>query len=689
MSLPLHTLVTATATDAENETSMFSVRLAVGDYSGNTFVVNSTADDDEGWADPAHLTLREAILEANNHPGLDTIDFDIGSGGVQTIAPAKNLPDIEDPVTIDGSSQPGFAGTPLIVLSGATMVQRRLAGLGYDLTGLQVHGNNVTIRGLNINGFFYYFVTKFDLVDGGWPVHIFGDNNVLAGNFIGTDPTGTTDVPNLNGPNVSGNNNRIGGTTPADRNLLSGNAFGDLGVEGTGNVVEGNYVGTDVTGTRPLFNGLYFTTNISYEFVNGAGTGVYVSGQATVGGSAAGAGNLIAGLTWTDLALSQAGGSVVEGNIIGLDATGSKLIPNYSGDGIDVTDYYYDSTLEGVTIGGPLPGEGNIISGNSIGIYLATDNNTVQGNYIGTDITGLVAIGNYVDGVRIEGNNNLIGGAGLGDGNVISGNRNMGVRLDNGVTGNLVQGNLIGVGVDGITPLGNVTDGVGIANPYSFEAYPYGNLIGGLDPGDGNVIAYNRSGVDVYSGVQDEILSNSIFNNVGLGIDLGLDGVTPNDPGDADTGNNNLQNFPLISSAVSDGSHTTVSGTFNSTPSSYFMLQFFQNDTGDPSGYGEGQTLLGTRYLKTDSSGNASFIFTFSSGVASGQIITATATDSQNNTSEFSAGYQVGQWHGGGEPAAGFRPGRALHDQRGRFAAVGRFALFRSGRRSAHVHVGH
>ena len=283
VSLPLHTMVTSTATDENDDTSQFSVRLAAGEVLGNVYVVNSTADDDEGWADPSHLTLREAILSANNHPGLDTIDFDIGGGGVQTIAPIDTLPDIEDAVTIDGTSQPGFAGTPLIVLSGADMIG--------SLTGLTVHGDGVTIRGLDISSFFYYYYSQgSNFSQNGWPLLIYGDNNVLAGDFIGTDPTGTTDKPNLNAPYIDGNNNRIGGTTPADRNLLSGNAYGDLSINGKGNVVEGNYVGTDVTGTRPLFNGLYPSTNLYYAFVSFTGNGIYVSGQATIGGSVPGGG---------------------------------------------------------------------------------------------------------------------------------------------------------------------------------------------------------------------------------------------------------------------------------------------------------------------------------------------------------------------------------------------------------------
>ena len=554
VSLAPHTLITATATDQENETSPFSARLGVGDDQAGVYVVNTTDDSDVGYADPAHLTLREAILAANNHLGPDTIEFDIPGVGVQTISPIDPLPDIEDGVNLDGSSQPGYAGTPLIQLSGASM-DPSAENLGFNprlrLVGLSIHADNTTVRGLDINSFYRYITSGTSILDqGGQPLWITGDSNVVAGDFIGTDPTGTIAKPNLNDTSVAGNNNRIGGTTAADRNLFTGNWYGELSVSGSKNVIQGNYIGTDITGTKALETTLLNASS---------GGGLSVSGDnATVGGSAPGAGNLISGNPQTPFALFDAAGSVVQGNIIGLDITGTKTIGN-GGDGIDVNSDGFDPQSGGVQIGGPLASERNLISGNGNGIDLTTDDNTVQGNLIGTDITGLVALANGSDGIRIQGSNNLIGGPGAGDGNVISGNHGMGVRLDvNGTrvgpTGNKVQGNLIGVGEDGVTPLGNSADGVGVTNQFSFfNPSPSGDLVGGLDPGDGNIIAYNRSGVDVYQGAEISILSNSIFNNIGLGIDLGLDGVTPNDPGDADTGDNNLQNYPVIGDAVSDG----------------------------------------------------------------------------------------------------------------------------------------
>ena len=188
--------------------------------------------------------------------------------------------------------------------------------------------------------------------------------------------------------------------------------------------------------------------------------------------------------------------------------------------------------------------------------------------------------------------------------------------------------------MDGVSPLGNGLHGV--VTDRSND-----NEIGGITDGAGNVIAFNGGvGVLVF-GTRNPILSNSIFSNGDIGIDLftggGLTfGVTPNDAGDGDTGGNNFQNFPVLTSAVSGSGATTIEGTLNSTPSTTFRLEFFSNTICDPSGFGEGETFLGTTDVTTDGSGNASFMVTFPDTVAPGQFITSTATDPDNNTSEFS-----------------------------------------------------
>ncbi|MFY9569866.1 MAG: HYR domain-containing protein [Blastocatellia bacterium] len=284
----------------------------------------------------------------------------------------------------------------------------------------------------------------------------------------------------------------------------------------------------------------------------------------------------------------------------------------------------------------------NRFSGN--GIVVGGNGNIIEGNFIGTNATGTFALGNAQDGVFINGgSNNTIGGTTAAARNVISGNRN-GIQLSGAGTGNQVRGNFIGTNAAGVAAVGNSVNGVLITGSSA-------NAIGAVGSASSNVIAFNgAAGVAVTSGTGNSILSNSIFSNGGLGIDLGPGGVTPNDAGDGDSGANNLQNFPVLTSASNAGTSTSIQGTLNSTPNTTFRIEFFSNQLSNPSGFGEGQTFIGAISIATDGSGNASFNPTFPVNVAAGQIITATATDLSNNTSEFSKSIQVGGLSGG-QPA--------------------------------------
>jgi hypothetical protein len=139
-----------------------------------------------------------------------------------------------------------------------------------------------------------------------------------------------------------------------------------------------------------------------------------------------------------------------------------------------------------------------------------------------------------------------------------------------------------------------------------------------------------------------KISSNSIFSNGGLGIDLDPDGVTANDTGDGDTGSNGLQNHPVLSSASTLGTTTTVGGTLNSTPNATITLEFFSSPTCDPSGRGEGGAFLGSTSVVTSGTGNATFAATFPTGVLPGHVLSATSIDGAGNTSEFAACLAVG-----------------------------------------------
>ena len=456
--------------------------------------------------------------------------------------------------------------------------------------------------------------------------------NVIQGNLIGTDKSGTLPIPNIGqGINIGnegdgGFNNLIGGTTAAVRNVISGNKGGGIatGGSGTGNLIEGNYIGVDVSGNVALPN-LAEGVNIGFNSV-------------TVGGFETGSQNVISGNA-ADGILVFGDGSLIENNIVGLGADGSTPLGN-GGNGVEVIGL--------VTIGGSFAGARNIISANKgDGIALgggSTRRATIQDNYIGTDSTGKEDRGNKANGIYIGTADvtvatNVIAANGT-KGNPYS--TTGGITLGNIGNGegsadnNTIQGNLIGTAADGVSPLGNVGGGI------IFALGASNNEI------EGNTIAYNNTSDSAvgggvafeYSGsaaVGDAIDGNSIFANTGLGIDLGDDGVTLNTPGGPHSGPNDLQNFPIITSVSGNGSATSILGTLNAAPGTAFTIEFFSSPTADPSGYGQGKSLLGRLPgVTTDAVGNASFSASIPMFLAPGQFVTATAIDPAGNTSEFS-----------------------------------------------------
>ncbi len=458
--------------------------------------------------------------------------------------------------------------------------------------------------------------------------------NLVQGNYIGTDSTGAAALPNeKDGVFIDdAPSNTIGGTVAAARNVISGNGDGYLSAgvhiyddDATGNQVQGNYIGADVNGTADLGN---------------SSDGVFIDDAPgnTVGGTTATARNIIAGNGGRGVEVygSSATGNLVKGNYIGTDVTGAVDLGN-SADGVFI------SGAPNNTVGGTTAGARNIISGNSqYGVDIADSGatgNLVKGNYIGTDVNGTAELGNDLDGVYINGApSNTVGGTASGAGNVISAN-SVGVQITNvSSTGNLVQGNRIGTDVGGTADLGNSLDGVRIAGLAS------DNTVGGTTAAASNTIGHNgRNGVRVDNGTDNAIFRNSIFSNSALGIDLdGDDSVTANDAGDADSGANNLQNFPVLTYAGGDGAvATVVEGTLNSTASTTFRIEFFSNTACDASGNGEGRSFIGSTSVTTNASGNKTFSAAFTTTAPVGDWVTATATDPDNNTSEFSACEQV------------------------------------------------
>jgi len=294
--------------------------------------------------------------------------------------------------------------------------------------------------------------------------------------------------------------------------------------------------------------------------------------------------------------------------------------------------------LDGTSAGG---GSGlEIISGNCTvrglaihsfnqdGIKLSNvGGNVIDGCFIGTDATGTNALGNGQHGVEVLSDSNVVGET---MGNIISASGQYGIRIQN-ANWTVIQGNLIGTDITGTNALGNGKDGV-----YLEQAV--GTLVGGTNTLLGNTIAFNNgAGVNVHNNnaTNNAILGNSIFLNSGLGIDLMGNGVTANHAGGKGSGPNNLQNFPLLSQATTF-TNTTVQGILSSQSNTTYRLEFFSNAVCDPSGYGEGETLLGEAAVTIGASGSTNFYVAFPTLVSTGLCITATATDPSGNTSEFS-----------------------------------------------------
>ena len=233
---------------------------------------------------------------------------------------------------------------------------------------------------------------------------------------------------------------------------------------------------------------------------------------------------------------------------------------------------------------------------------------------------------------------------------------------------NVITGNLIGVGSDSVTLLGNRGRGILLGtNAANFQ-------IGGTAAGEANVIAHNfREGVYIAgdAAAGNEVRGNSIFFNTELGIDLAVNdtvsaGVTPNDPADADAGANHLQNKPILNSAASDGLNLTVSGSFNSYANETFAIDFYSN-TG-LLGVNEGETWIGEINVSTDFNGDATFTFPVAASIPAGSVVTATATRSDGSTSEFSAGAVVS--NADGTPLISIRDGGVIEGDTGTRNAV-------------------
>ncbi|MDQ6651885.1 MAG: hypothetical protein M3Y84_03985, partial [Acidobacteriota bacterium] len=440
----------------------------------STFTVTNTNDSGPG-------SLRQAILGANANAGTDTIAFNIPTadpgfnGSVFTIRPLSALPTLTDNgTTIDGATQTAFTGNtnaagPEIVLTGNPSI---FVGAGLTISSSANHINSLVINGFNNTGIKISGVgtignlvtacflgtnasgtaavpNTFDgvaitqgasnnIIGGTTPsatnvisgnsrfgVLLFGQasnvpNNVVEGNFIGTNASGQFAIGNMTGVGLVGvTSNTIGGTLPGARNVISGNAQeGIHSNSSSSQTIQGNYIGTDVTGTAAIPNG--------FHGINLFTVGATPSANNLIGGSAVGAGNLISANQGAGISIGGTGSdsNVIQGNLIGTDASGNAPLGNTQG-GISIG-------TAGNLIGGTAGGARNVISGNSgNGVTIfgsASTGNQVQGNFIGTDAAGGSALPNN-SAVFISASGNTIGGAA---GNLIAFNRQDGVLVDTG-----------------------------------------------------------------------------------------------------------------------------------------------------------------------------------------------------------------------------------------------------------------
>ena len=326
----------------------------------------------------------------------------------------------------------------------------------------------------------------------------------------------------------------------------------------------------------------------------------------------------------------------IAGNYIGVDPTGTVAQGNGTR-GVEV------GSVANLRIGGFLPADRNLISGNGEigilvnGVVAPLTNAVIEGNLVGTNAAGTAALGNATGIIVDRANGVQIGGTSAASRNVISGSLNCGLQFQGSGNANVVRGNLIGTGANGTGALGN---GIGICLfPVGPGNDPTNTIIGGAGPGAGNVIANSTTaqGILALVGIGHVIRGNSIFANNALGIDLGGNGLNGNDAGDPDTGPNNLQNFPILTSAATSGGQTFLHGTLNSTPGGTFNIDLYANSTCDGSGTGEGETYVGSTTVNANGGGDGSFSLSYSGG-AVGTVYTATATNSATgDTSEFSA----------------------------------------------------
>ena len=487
-----------------------------------TFTVDTTSDVaiTACSAAASDCSLRGAMIRADADAVLDTIAFNIppgeagcdASSGVCRISSLSAGEILFSPLVIDGYTQPGAAVNTIAANVGGSNARLRIelfgGSCGASCQGVRT-GNSATVRGLIINGF----------AQAG--MFVGGNDSVIEGNFIGTNFDGTSAVPNLRGINVTAGPNRainvrIGGNSPAARNVISGNR--DDGIASGGNTVQilGNLIGSNAAGTQPLANGANGILVVGCGFAEGQNHSI---------GSA--------------------------------DSQARNLISGNIGHGVRIT-------------------HGNCAD---------PQGNSVRGNYIGTDITGLLPM-----------------------------------------------------------PNGNANSPANVAVEVIFGLTSVQNSVGGIAPGEGNLIANAISGVRLSSAGGQIARGNRIRNHAQLGLTNNSSGLQdrrrPNDTSDADALTNGaagrLQNFPDVTGFSVNAGNASISYRVDSAiANSIYPLQVdFYKAEGD-----EGSEYLGSdTYTAAQAQTIKAVSLALPNGIAltAQDVIIASAVDNEANQSEFS-----------------------------------------------------
>jgi hypothetical protein len=566
----------------------------------------------------------------NDDNGVEIVNSDGNLIG-GTAAGAGNL------ISCNGSANDFFDGDGVKITrdSDNNLVQGNR--IGTDPSGLLGFGNNGDGVDIESNGQVQPDDNNGNVVGGTVPgagnliadndddgIELNGSMNRAEGNIVGLAVDGTVLGNDQNGIADGGDANVIGGPTSAHRNIISGNQDDGVDLDGDNALVQNNYIGTDPTGTLDRGN--------EDDGIDNDDDGNRILN------------NLISGNDSDGVEIdNDADATIIRGNLIGVTAGGNAGLGN-SEAGIQAENDC--DFIPNVTVGGTNAADRNVISGNW-GDGIAIDGGgcaLVQGNYIGLGADGSTAIANGGDGIDTDSSSSrvVIGGSTASARNVVSGNTEDGIALEG--DDHTVQGNYIGTNAAGNAARPN---GDGTANAAGiFIFFGSGNLVGGTNPGEGNLIAFNAaSGIALFGGDGNRFLGNRIHSNQFLGIDLDADGgsvpadgPTPNDANDADGGliPNQLQNFGVINAGQAFAG--LIMGTLDTpnVPGVQYRIEVFSNAVCDPSGFGEGEQFHGAATI-TDGAADPAFAVFTSPAIGVGRFVTVTATNlATGDTSEFS-----------------------------------------------------